>query len=83
MRVSEYDHIHFFIKKQDAGRIEDELIRAGIDMVDDYPFGRKHLLRVSLGSDARGDLQKAEKIVGQRARKDSPETNWRMKMPEE
>ena len=28
-------------------------------------------------------LQKAEKIVGQRARKDSPETNWRMRAPEE
>lgn len=83
MRVSEYDHIHFYIKRQDAGRLQDELIRAGIDMVDDYPFGRKHLLRVSLGIDPRGDLQKAEKIVGQRARKDSPETNWRMRMPEE
>lgn len=79
--LGEYDHIHFFIKKQDADKFEDQLIRAGVDMIDHYQFGSKYLFRVSLGSDVKGDLQKAEKIIGQPARKDSPETNWRMKTP--
>lgn len=81
MTVGEYDHIHFFINKNKADTIEDLMITAGIDMVDHYPFGSKYLFRVSLGSDARGDLQKAEKIVGQRARKSSPEENPMMKAP--
>lgn len=72
-QVDEYDHIHFFIEPQMANRLEDKLIMAGIDMVDNYPYKGAHLLRVSLGSNAAADLVKAEKIVGQSAKKGSPE----------
>ena len=72
-QVDEYDHIHFFIEPQMADMLEDKLIMAGIDMVDNYPYKGAHLLRVSLGSNAAADLVKAEKIVGQSAKKGSPE----------
>lgn len=72
-RVDSYDHIHFFIEPQMADELEDKLIMAGIDMVDSYPYKGAHLLRVSLGSNAAADLVKAEKIVGQSAKKGSPE----------
>lgn len=72
-QVGEYDHIHFFIEPQMADQLEDKLIMAGIDMVDNYPYKGKYLLRVSLGSNAAADLAKAEKIVGQEAKKGSPE----------
>lgn len=72
-QVDSYDHIHFFIEPQDADPLMDKLIMAGIDMVDSYPYKGAHLLRVSLGSNAAADLVKAEKIVGQSAKKGSPE----------
>ena len=72
-KVREYDHIHFFISPNQADSLMDKLIMADIDMVDSYPHKGKHLLRVSLGSNAAADLAKAEKIVGQEAKKGSPE----------
>jgi len=72
-KVKEYDHIHFFIEPQNANLLMDKLIMANIDMVDSYPYKGAHLLRVSLGSNAASDLVKAEKIVGQSAKKGSPE----------
>jgi len=72
-KVKEYDHIHFFIRPNQADSLMDKLIMADIDMVDSYPHKGKYLLRVSLGSNAAADLVKAEKIVGQEAKKGSPE----------
>jgi len=72
-KVREYDHIHFFISPNQADSLMDKLIMADIDMVDSYPHKGKYLLRVSLGSNAAADLAKAEKIVGQEAKKGSPE----------
>lgn len=72
-QVDEYDHIHFFIEPQMADMLEDKLIMAGIDMVDNYPYKGAYILRVSLGSNAAADLAKAERIVGQSAKKGSPE----------
>lgn len=72
-KVKEYDHIHFFIRPNQADSLMDKLIMADIDMVDSYPHKGKYLLRVSLGSNAAADLAKAEKIVGQEAKKGSPE----------
>jgi len=72
-KVEEYDHIHFFIRPDQADSLMDKLIDARIDMVDSYPHKGKHLLRVSLGYNAAADLNKAERIVGQEAKKGSPE----------
>ena len=72
-KVNSYDHIHFFIEPQNANLLMDKLIMAGIDMVDSYPYKGAHLLRVSLGDNAAADLVKAEKIIGQSAKKGSPE----------
>jgi len=72
-QVEPFDHIHFFIEPQMADELEDKLILAGIEMVDNYPYDGAHLLRVSLGSNAAKDLSTAERIVGQSARKSSPE----------
>ena len=72
-QVGPFDHIHFFIEPQMADELEDKLILAGIEMVDNYPYDGAHILRVSLGSNAAKDLSTAERIVGQGARKSSPE----------
>tara|TARA_B100002019_G_scaffold243748_1_gene220505 strand:- start:707 stop:1045 length:339 start_codon:yes stop_codon:yes gene_type:complete len=72
-QVEPFDHIHFFIEPQIADELEDKLILAGIEMVDNYPYDGAHILRVSLGSNAAKDLSTAERIVGQGARKSSPE----------
>jgi hypothetical protein len=72
-QVEPYDHIHFFIEPQMADELEDKLINADIEMVDNYPYKGAHILRVSLGSNAARDLSTAERIVGQSAKKSSPE----------
>ena len=82
-QVGEYDHIHFFIEPQMADQLEDKLIMAGIDMVDNYPYDGAHLLRVSLGSNAAADLAKAERIVGQSAKKGSPEQLEELDTPQQ
>ena len=72
-QVGPFDHIHFFIEPQMADELEDKLINADIEMVDSYPYKGAYILRVSLGNNAARDLSTAERIVGQSAKKSSPE----------